>query len=58
MDSESLAKRILTYAEDRFLLLEHGDQAASFAAKFSPERYRRQVQSLLKNILGYYDDRV
>jgi glycosyltransferase involved in cell wall biosynthesis len=52
MDPESLAKRIMTYVDNRMLLIEHGEQAAAFAAKFTPSVYRQNIQDLFRSILA------
>ena len=54
MDSESLAKRIMEYVDDRTLVVDHGGKAIAFAAQYRPEQYRQNIQGLFKNIL---DDR-
>ena len=51
MDPDSLAEHIMKYADDRTLVLNDGERAASFAAEFTPGCYRRNIQSLLKDIL-------
>jgi hypothetical protein len=50
MDSGSLAKRIMQYADDRTLIVQHGREAVAFAAQFSPEKYRHNIRGLFKNI--------
>jgi glycosyltransferase involved in cell wall biosynthesis len=51
MDSESLAKRIMHYVDDRNLVVDHGNEAAAFAAQFGPEKYRQNIQGLFKELL-------
>jgi glycosyltransferase involved in cell wall biosynthesis len=53
MDSESLAKRIMEYVDDRTLLADHGKKAIAFATQFGPERYRQNIRGLFKNILDH-----
>ena len=52
MESASLAKRIMQYADDRMLVIEHGSKAAAFAQQFSPERYRHIIGTLFGEILA------
>ena len=51
MNVESLAQRIMHYADDRTLVARDGEQAARFAARFTPQVYRQNVQKLLKMML-------
>ena len=52
MDSDAIARRLTLYADDRNLCREHGEVAAAFAAKFTPERYREQIKELFRQFLG------
>jgi glycosyltransferase involved in cell wall biosynthesis len=51
MDSGTLAKRIMQYADDRTLVAEHGERAVSFAAQYGPQNYRRNIRVLFEDIL-------
>ena len=52
MDSEALANRIMQYVDNRMLIADHGKKAISFAAQFTPEKYRQGIQSLFNSILA------
>ena len=51
MDADALAERLLLYAGDRELCRAHGTVAAEFAQQYRPERYRREVAHLFRNLL-------
>lgn len=51
MDPESLARRIMEYVADRTLLIDHGEKAVAFAAKFTARAYRHNIQNLFKTVL-------
>ena len=52
MDSDSLAARIMSYADNRTLVAEHGELAVAFASNFTPSAYRRNIQTLLRDVLA------
>ena len=52
MNSERLAERIMQYADDRTLVVSHGEQATSFARRFTPRAYRQSIQVLFRKILA------
>jgi glycosyltransferase involved in cell wall biosynthesis len=52
MNADALAARLSLYAGDRELCREHGRTAAAFARRFTPQRYRRQVQEIFHRLLS------
>jgi glycosyltransferase involved in cell wall biosynthesis len=50
-DVEAIRQRLLSYHADRDKLHHDGKVAASFAAQFTPERYRLRVWELFKELL-------
>jgi glycosyltransferase involved in cell wall biosynthesis len=53
MDSDAIARRLALYARDRDLCREHGIVAAEFARQFTPERYRKTIKGLFRQLLGW-----
>jgi hypothetical protein len=51
MNSEALAIRLLMYAENRSLVVEHAAVAKAFATQFGPETYRRNIRGLYRSLL-------
>ena len=51
MDADSLAARIMHYADNRTLAIEHGELATTFASNFTPSAYRHNIQTLFRNVL-------
>ena len=51
MNAEAIAGRLLLYARDRELCREHGRMATRFAAQYTPERYRHQLQGFFRQLL-------
>ncbi|HEY5040694.1 MAG TPA: hypothetical protein VIK53_01690, partial [Verrucomicrobiae bacterium] len=52
MDSDAIAQRLEHYAHDRESLARDGQIAQQFARQFTPERYREQIKTLLRKLLG------
>jgi len=50
-DAEAIRRRLLAYHADREKLNQDGRLAASFAAHFTPERYRARAGELFKELL-------
>jgi hypothetical protein len=50
-DAGAIATRLSFYLDHRELLAEHGRQAAAFATQFTPERYRRGIQAIYRQLL-------
>jgi glycosyltransferase involved in cell wall biosynthesis len=50
-DAEAIRHRLLAYHADREKLNQDGKLAASFAAQFTPERYRARAGELFKELL-------
>lgn len=50
-DAEAIRHRLLSYHADRERLHQDGKVAASFAAQFTPERYRARAGELFKEML-------
>lgn len=50
-DAEAIRHRLLAYHADRERLHEDGKVAASFAAQFTPERFRARAGELFKELL-------
>lgn len=48
MDCDAIANRLQVYLENGELKEEDGQRAALFAQQFTPERYRRQIQTAYK----------
>ncbi len=52
MNSEAIAQRLEYYATHREALQSDGQIARQFARQFTPERYRKQIKSLLGRLLN------
>lgn len=52
MDPERLAARIMHYANHRSLVIDDGERAAAFAANFTAQAYRRNIQTLFKDLFA------
>jgi glycosyltransferase involved in cell wall biosynthesis len=52
MNADAIAERLQLYARDRALCRAHGRIAAEFAASYTPERYRAEIKTLFRRILG------
>lgn len=52
MDADALAARMTIYAQDRELCRAHGQIAAAFSRRFTPQRYRERMKEVFCRLLA------